>query len=598
MSADGLKMTAVMAWRNLWRNRRRTLITVTAMVVGLALCIPMYGMIDWMTQEMTRGITRLHMGNIQVHDPKYPKECSILNAFPNSVAKKVASVPGVQAVSPRVYSGGMVSADHRIAVQIHMSSAPIPAGRRLLTGKGLSNQKGPCTALVTKALASTWHIAPGSSLRIDPLPENGACERVVVCGLVADGKDRKAELFVSQNTMTSIAATGTSDSRTGGGTGAGDEADEDIDSLPKLPTKGEDTKPTVPQNKSRTTDRGTKSGTPPLQPGSGKQARTPPNRLAWHVVRSASQPVGIMAVIPNRERRVTAIARHIVAGRYLPDDVGQGPLPILIGKNLAQKLLVKPGDRVGMDVMTPDGFPIDAMFVVAGIFETGVTEMDRSLVEAPMELAWRKDLMNLRNPKTGTLLVNELAIRTVEGANETAVARRIKKVAPGLLVRTWRQVDPNTAQLLKFQNAATAVFLAIIFVIAALGTTNTMLMSVHERTKEFGVLKSVGMGPGRVAGLILSEAVVMTVLATVLGGALGFALDAWMNQYGLDLRSVNPEGLKYQGLVISPIWKAAVNVKVVAVPAGLLALVSLMVAIWPAVRAARIRPVEALRNET
>ncbi len=601
MTAESITMTAVMAWRNLWRNRRRTLITVTAMVLGLALCIPMYGMGAWMTQEMTRGITRLHLGNIQVHDPRYPAERNMLDAFPAALAEKVGAVPGVQAVSPRVYSGGMVSADHRIAVQIAGIAGALPQDRRLVSGSGLSGKAHSCSALIPRSLADKWHMAPGTALRLDPLPENSTCERLDVTGILSDGKDADLFIYVSPATLADIATKTPAD--------AEGSDDEDIDDLPRLPdTTREPGKQGPAEKEAATRKPGTKGGAAKHadgkdepggnEPASRKRvAQTISGPLAWHVIRSASVPVGIMAVMPSRERQVTAVARSIVEGRYLPDEIGPGPLPVLIGKPLAEKLLVKPGDRLGMDVMTPDGFPVDALFVVVGIFETGVMEMDRSLVQAPLALAWRKDLMNLRDPTTDAELVNELAIRTKEGLSESLVAARIRKVLPGLLVRTWRQVDPNTAQILKYQDSATAVFLAIIFVIAALGTTNTMLMSVHERTKEFGVLKSVGMSPGRVAALILAEALVMTALATILGGLLGTGIAWWLAHHGLDLRSINPEGLRYQGLVISPIWKAVVTRQVVAVPAILLASVSLMVSVWPALRAARIQPVEALRNE-
>ena len=307
----------------------------------------------------------------------------------------------------------------------------------------------------------------------------------------------------------------------------------------------------------------------------------------------------MVAVDPRRERRVTLVAHQIVSGRYLPDEPPRkGHLPLILGRDLARKLAVQPGSEVGLDVMTPDGYPIDAMFQVVGIFRTGVEELDRTMVFVPIQVAWNREYLGLRTPDGQHPGLHELAIRIRRGESEKEVAGRLREaLGPRVLVRTWREVDPNTAQILKATDTSMAVFLAIVFLIAMLGTMNTMLMAVHERTREFGVLKSIGFGPGLVFCLILLETAAMTAVASVLGAALGTALDWYLVRYGLDLRSVNPSGFTYQGLVLDPIWRAILVGKVVVLPTVLLAVASLVSAIWPAGRAARIRPVQALAHE-
>jgi len=152
------------------------------------------------------------------------------------------------------------------------------------------------------------------------------------------------------------------------------------------------------------------------------------------------------------------------------------------------------------------------------------------------------------------------------------------------------------ASLVKLQDASVAILLVIILAIAALGTMNTMLMSVFERIREFGVLKSVGMRPWFVARLILLETTLMTLVSMVVGGLLGLLLTYWLMVRGLDFSGIMPEGFSYQGVVIDPVWRAVVTPRTVAVPLVLMTVVSLIVAVWPAVRAARIKPVEALRQ--
>jgi ABC-type antimicrobial peptide transport system permease subunit len=125
---------------------------------------------------------------------------------------------------------------------------------------------------------------------------------------------------------------------------------------------------------------------------------------------------------------------------------------------------------------------------------------------------------------------------------------------------------------------------------------NTMLMSVFERIREFGVLKSVGMRPFFVARLILLETLLLTLVSMIIGGLSGLLLSYYLTVHGLDLSGFLPEGFSYQGVVIDPVWRAVISVKSVLVPLVLMSLVSLVVSIWPAVRAARIKPVEALRQ--
>ncbi len=616
------RLLVTMAWRNLGRNRRRTAITLTAMTLGVGLCIPMYGLMDGLTAHMARTITQVHLGHIQVHTPGYVEDQAMTETFPAEVAGRVARVRGVLAVSGRVYTGGMITAEQSFRVRFRALGAG-PGRLRIEAGRRVNPRR--CEVLLPERLARSRDLDLGSVLRLDPLPVSGPCEELEVVGLVAG-----EAALVPARVLAALAREAQGD--LGGRKGA---EDWDIDHLPKLAPARPAGMEAPPRGRPRSagtegsgragrsadgaaSEAGRKDGVAAARqkgrearaadgasagsaalPGRAGRGNNLSGALEWRLVRAAALPVGVVAVDPKAESRVTFVAEHLVKGRYLPEKVSaKGPMPLLVSENLARRLAVGVGDTVGMDLMTPEGYPVDGLFRVWGLFRTGVDDLDRGLVFVPLQVAWSREYVGLVDPKTGRGLYHELAVRIRRGERASVVAARIRQaLGPGLLVRTWRQVDPDTARLLQYQDAAIAVFLGIIFVIAALGTANTMLMAVHERTKEFGVLKSIGLKPVQVAGLILLETLFLVLAAGLLGGLLGAGLDAWLVAYGLDLTRLNPGGFTYQGIVLDPVWRATLTAKVVALPVGILMGVSLLVSVWPAVRAGRIRPVVALRMQ-
>jgi len=576
-----------MAWRNLWRQRRRSLITVFAMSAGLAMCIPTYGMVEWVSREMIRGITRTHLGHVQVHHPDYLEERRLELAFPEAAATAAVSAdPEVLQTAPRVYTGGMVSSEHAFELDVRAIAAGMEPKEALLRG---GPPKAPCEALVDEGTARKWRLDLGSHLRFSPLPPAPACEGVSISGVARTGGGR-ALLEVAGGDFARLAAPPSPAS-------ASPAADpDDIDALEKLaPSPAEPSPVTggiaiaIPLG-----DR--------LNRNRDSVGRPPPSSLPLRlrVVRTASSQVGIIAVDPVREGRVTTMPSKVVAGTYLARDYrnGQGIPQILIGDQLARILMVKPGDRLGLDILTRDGFPMDEMVEVAGLFNSGMDNLDRSLTFVHLRMAWDPQLMNLVEPASGTPLIHELAVRLPDGVDNVAVAARLERRLSGLRLSAWpwQKVEPAMASMVKLQDASVAILLVIILAIAALGTMNTMLMSVFERIREFGVLKSVGMRPWFVARLILLETLLMTLVSMVLGGFMGLLLTGWLYYYGLDFSSLMPDGFSYQGIVIDPVWRAVLTVDTLLVPLALMSVVSLIVAVWPAVRAARIKPVEALRQ--
>ncbi|MBN2725609.1 MAG: ABC transporter permease [Deltaproteobacteria bacterium] len=591
-----------MGWRNLWRQKRRSLITLSAMASGLALCIPTYGLIVGMTTSMTKGITRMHLGDIQIHNPKWPEEKGIRQTIPfDDIYTRLKRKSGIIGVAPRIYSGGMISSDEEIELTAVWD-------KKVNTGEG-NDEEFHCKALISEKASKKYRLTPGSTLLFKPVPVSLNCGTLKISG-IRHGDYADNEIFVSENIMRALGA----ENPEGKTQEKSTDDDSDIDNLKKLPAVVDSaSKKENPEGKTQeksTDDDSDIDNLKKLPAVVDKNEKTIEKRklsftrikkkIKWRFVRTKSAPVGIMGILPSEEKLVTNSWKTVIKGSYLNDNPSGKYPEILIGNRLAETLNVKVGDRIGMDSATSHFYPMDRFYTVCGIFKTGSTSVDRSVVLVHIKNGWDKDLMDIRyfEGKDKTLRgVHEFAVHVKEPSRNSSYISGIKEVTKDVaVVRTWQQIDRGMAMMIKTTDAMTSIILMIILIIAAFGTMNTMLMSVIERIREFGVLKSIGMKPNMVARLIIFETFLMSLAASIVGTAIGVALNSYLVNTGLDLRSVLPDGFTFQGVVLDPVWRGIWTIEGIAIPVILLFVISMLVSIWPAVRAARIKPVEAFRQ--
>jgi ABC-type antimicrobial peptide transport system permease subunit len=147
------------------------------------------------------------------------------------------------------------------------------------------------------------------------------------------------------------------------------------------------------------------------------------------------------------------------------------------------------------------------------------------------------------------------------------------------------------------QSASSVIILGIVFLVASFGIINTMLVSVFERTTELGVMRALGVSPRQLVGMVVAEAVLLGLLSALGGLALGGALDAYLVLHGLDFSASLKDGFDFQGVSLDPIMYGAVNWEPIVGTIVTLITVSALAAVWPAARAAWIRPVDAIRAD-
>ena len=295
----------------------------------------------------------------------------------------------------------------------------------------------------------------------------------------------------------------------------------------------------------------------------------------------------LLGIDPAREASMTQLDRWVEQGRYLdPDTRGE----LLLGYELAEKLDAAPGDELMAVTQAADGSTGNELYTVAGVVNTGDVMKDRS--GAWMLTADLQELLVLPGQVHEISLLSEgrdAVPDMLEAATGPAESR-------GLLLRSWAELNPQMAQMLELADATMFIMLFIVFGVAALGILNTMLMSVFERTKELGVIKALGLRPIQLVRLVFWESAWLAGVAVLIGLPLGLAMDAGLVLHGLDLSGSMGE-MSYMGARWDPVMYGVFRLEPIIVAVVGLFIVSLLASVWPALRAARLKPVQAMRQE-
>jgi len=295
-----------------------------------------------------------------------------------------------------------------------------------------------------------------------------------------------------------------------------------------------------------------------------------------------SANVELIGVDLGQEPKVTNWQERLVAGAY-PADHNQ----VLIGTGLARRMELETGSKLVLTVARVGTGDLEAVLArVAGVIYTGNPSLDERSVIAPLGLV--QEIIGLPGA------FHEIALRfQVDGLDRAELSSLLAPLEGlGLDVRAWPALVPVVASMLDLQGLYLAISVVLIFGLVAFGIVNTMSMSLLERFKEFGVLRAIGTSPLRLAGLILAEAGSIGVVGCALGLGLGVGISFWLGRRGVVLGGVEALGVSFGNAFhpsLAPGQAAAmVLVFLVLTP---------LVALGPALRAARVEPVRALRHE-
>lgn len=308
------------------------------------------------------------------------------------------------------------------------------------------------------------------------------------------------------------------------------------------------------------------------------------------LVKYGSNVTGVMVkgVVPQDEVKTKQVENYIKNGTFLIDS-GE----IVIGSELAKKTGARIGSKIdlvfpksdrmpgAMDIITKN-YAKELPFTVRGIFSSGMYEYDTSLVYINLEDA--QSAMGLGNIASGA------AVKIQNAFNADSVKDSIRrKLGPPYIVRTWSDSNRNFLEAIKLEKTVMFVILTLIVAVACFNIASSLIMTVTEKTKDIGILKAIGATNPAIMAVFAVQGAITGIVGTLAGAALGISACWCLGKYKFitlpsDIYYIDKLPVKISSGEIYTIVMTSV-------------LISILAALYPALKASRLDPVEALRYE-
>ena len=304
-----------------------------------------------------------------------------------------------------------------------------------------------------------------------------------------------------------------------------------------------------------------------------------------------NRPVLLQGVRPELEAELRDIAEDLTAGTFLTGDERS---PLVLGSRVAARLEAELGDRIVLTGTTPDGEVTRALFHLTGILETGMREVDEVAAYTTLEAAQRA--FGMAGAVTQIGIVAESGVEAEELAARVRAALAGAATGGDLEVLSWREAVPEMVALIEIDDALGYIFIGLVYAIVLFSITNTFLMAVKERVRELGLLGALGMSGRRIGRLLLRETVLLTAVAMAVGLAIGYAGHRIVASVGIDISSMGIEEMEMSGIDFSKLvmYSTIVPARWI-IGSVVIAVATVASAVYPAWRAARLEPAEAMR---
>jgi ABC-type lipoprotein release transport system permease subunit len=295
-----------------------------------------------------------------------------------------------------------------------------------------------------------------------------------------------------------------------------------------------------------------------------------------------SYGIGIYGVEPDFEPGVSNIPGLITDGRYLGRN---DAMEIIIGKVLSRNLRVGVGDELTLLGSGLDGSFAAAIVTVVGIFESGVKDIDRNIAEMP--LGSFQDVFYMDGAGHQVVILAPTLDEVPQLQSEVAAG-----LPDELVVHDWNALQPGLKQAIQADMSSAFFMYGILVILVAFSVLNTQLMSVLERTHEFGVVMSLGMKPGRLGRLVMLETALMGFLGLLLGAVAGALFTYWFTMNGLSYPGMEEMAANFN--LPGRVYPEVSLLRTLFGPA-IVFLFTLLAAAYPAWRLHRLHPVAAMR---
>ncbi len=301
------------------------------------------------------------------------------------------------------------------------------------------------------------------------------------------------------------------------------------------------------------------------------------------IVSSASRVYGtqIIGVEPESETLVSSIPGLVRTGRYLERT---SRAEAVIGESLATNLQVKIGDELTILGHGAHGSLAATVVQIVGIFESGARELDRSMIQLP--LPFFQETFGI-DDAAHALVIQGLKLSEVEHVQQEISTMLDSK----LVLLRWDELIPGVKEAIELDMASGWLFYASLVLVVTFSVINTFLMSVLERTREFGIMLALGCSPRNLGGFILAECMLLTTLGLLLGALIGSMIILYFGVHGFSIPGTE-EILAHWNLPSS--IKTKLSAGALLYGPSVIFFASLIGALYPVWRAKKIRMVEAI----
>jgi ABC-type lipoprotein release transport system permease subunit len=299
------------------------------------------------------------------------------------------------------------------------------------------------------------------------------------------------------------------------------------------------------------------------------------------VIASERESAGltIVGIDPSAERGLSFIDGAIVQGRDLESAKDTG---VVIGRKLAERLETRVGRRIVLMSQDAHNEIADRGFRIVGIFQAEPEAVETGFAFIGRRVA--QEMLKIGDD------VSEIAIMTSDRDQLDALVAMLRAAVPGMDVAPWTEIRPILVLSEKVNNVVLLIWFAVVFAAMSFGLINTLLMAIFERTREFGLFQALGMPPRYILQQVLLESLILLVIGLVVGNLASWLTVAGLHD-GIDL-SRFAEGLALVG--VSPvIYPKLANTDIVAANT-IVVVLGILASLYPAWRAARRVPVEAI----
>jgi ABC-type lipoprotein release transport system permease subunit len=335
--------------------------------------------------------------------------------------------------------------------------------------------------------------------------------------------------------------------------------------------------------------------------------RFSPRLYAAGLVSAADTSTGVYieAVDPRREPSVTAMLGHVREGSLdlgVADTTADGLTRhnVVIGFQLARNMNVGPGSELVLVTQAADGSIGNALYRVAAVLRPLEPNFDRTGVLMSVE-AYRQ-LMSLEDGfhELAVKIGDIVRLEEVQAALNTELGmlgavEPLDELGGKGVVRNWRELTPAVADMLALSSSMFLFVGVIVVGLASLGMLNTMLMAVHERTHEFGIMLAIGMKRRWLLLMVMFESLLLALVSAVFGALAGVLIGRYFQQHGIDFSASLPDGFDWAGIVFEPVMRGYVDPIQVVYACILMIVITMIASLLPSWRTARLKPAEAMR---